>query len=76
MYVLYGPWIQWLFVADAALMGGHYKTDIISIVTSGTSHPGSDLVVPLVLCTVAYNGWGTSIVLQVFRDSANTIENG
>ena len=52
MYVLYGPWIQWLFMAGAALVGGHNRTDIISSV----DHLRSDLVMPLVLCMVACNG--------------------
>jgi hypothetical protein len=38
-------------LASAALMSGHYRTNIIS----GVGHPRSDLVVPLVLCTVACN---------------------
>jgi hypothetical protein len=38
---------------------GHYKTDIISSV----GHPRSDLVVQLVLYTVAYKIWGTGVVL-------------
>jgi hypothetical protein len=71
MCVLYGPWIQWLFVTGATLMGGHYRTVIISNV----DHPRSDSVVSLVLCTVACNNWGTGIVLQVPRDSANPAEN-
>ena len=57
--MLYGPWIQWLFVAGIALTGGHYRTDIIS----GVGHPRSDLVVPLMLCIVACDIWGTGIVL-------------
>ena len=66
-------WIRWLFVAGIALMGGHYKTDIIS----GVGHLRSDSgVLPLVLCTVACNGWGTGIVLQVPRDNANPTKNG
>jgi hypothetical protein len=28
--VLYGPWIQWLFVASITLTGSHYETNIIS----------------------------------------------
>ena len=36
------------FMAGAALIGDHYRIDIISSV----GHPRSDLVVPLVLCTV------------------------
>jgi hypothetical protein len=67
--VLYGPWIQWLFVDSTALKGGHYRTDIISNV----GHLRSHLVVPLVLYMVACNGWDTGIVLQVPRDSANPI---
>jgi hypothetical protein len=59
VYVLYGPWIQWLFVASIALKGDHYKTDI----NSGVGHRRSDSVMPLILCTVVCNGWGTDIVL-------------
>jgi hypothetical protein len=72
MYVLYVPWIQWLFMAGVALMDGHYKTSIIS----GVSHLRLDLVVPLVLCTVACNIQGTRIVLQVPWDSANPAKKG
>jgi hypothetical protein len=60
------------FVADIALTGGHYRMDIISRV----GHPRSDSVVPLVLCTVAYNIRGTDVVLQVPWDSANPVGNG
>jgi hypothetical protein len=42
------------FVTSATLMGGHYMTYIISSV----AHSRSNLVVPLVLWTVAYNDWG------------------
>jgi hypothetical protein len=59
MCYLYGPWIQWSFVADAALAGGHYIMDFISSV----GQPRSDLVVALVIRTVACNGWGIGIVL-------------
>jgi hypothetical protein len=72
MCELYGPWIQWLFVAGVALKGSHHKTDIIS----GVGHPRSDSVMLLVLYMVACNGWGTDIVLLVLRDSANPAENG
>ena len=72
MYVLYWPWIQWLFVASATLMSGHYRTYI----TNGVGHLSSDLVVPLILCMTMYNIWGTSIVLQVPQDNANLAENG
>jgi hypothetical protein len=64
---LYECWIQWLFVAGAALKGNHYRIDIIS----GVVHPRSDLVVLLVLCMITCNGWATGIVLQVPRDSVN-----
>jgi hypothetical protein len=60
------------FVTDVVLMGGHYRTDIIS----GIGHSRSESVVPLVLCMVAYNNWGTGIVLQVPWDSANPTDNG
>jgi hypothetical protein len=53
-------------------MVGHYRTDIISDV----GHLRLDSVVPLVLCMVAYNGWGTDIVQQVSWDSANPAEKG
>jgi hypothetical protein len=69
--MLYGPWIQWLFVIDVALMGGHNKMDIIR----GVGHLRSDSIVPLVLCMVKYNIWGTDVVLQVHRNSTNPIEN-
>jgi hypothetical protein len=59
-----------LFVVDATLKGGHYRMNIIS----GVGHPWSDSVMPLVLCTVAYNGWGIDIVLQVPRHNANPAE--
>ena len=72
MCELYGPWIQWLFVAGIALTGSHYKTDIISSV----DHLRSDLVIPLVLCTVACNGWSTDIFLLVPQDKANLAEKG
>ena len=71
MCKLYGPWIQWLFVADAALTGDHYRTDIIS----GMGYLGLNSVVPLVLCTLACNGWDIDIVLQIPHDSANFAEN-
>jgi hypothetical protein len=49
------------FMADAALIGSHYMTNIIS----GVGHPRLDSVVPLVLCTVVYNIRGIGVVLQV-----------
>jgi hypothetical protein len=53
-------------------MDSHYKTNI----TSSGGHPRLDLIVPLVLCKVACNGWGTGIVLQVSQDNINLAENG
>ena len=53
-------------------MDGHYRMDIISSV----GHPRSNSIVPLVLCTVACNGWGTGIVLEVPQDNTNSAENG
>ena len=47
------------FVTNAALMDDHYMANIISYV----GHPRSNLVMPLMLCMVAYNGRGTCIVL-------------
>ena len=46
------------FVTNTALMDSHYKTyTIISV-----GHPRSNLVISLMLRTVAYNGQGTGIV--------------
>jgi hypothetical protein len=70
--VLYGLCIQWLFVVGTALMGGHYRTDIIS----GVGHSRSNSIVLLLICMVACIGWGIDIILQVSRDSANLIEKG
>ena len=61
-----------MFVTGVALMGGHYKIDI----NSGVGHLRLDSIVPLVLSTVACNGWGIDIVLQVPRDNVNPAENG
>jgi hypothetical protein len=72
MCELYGPWIQWLFIAGVALTGGHYRMNVIR----GVGHPRSDSVVPLVLRMVASNDWGTGIVLQVLRDNANPVKKG
>jgi hypothetical protein len=55
------------FMIVAALTGGYYRTNIIS----DMGHRRSDSIVPLVLCTVAYNIWGTGVVSQIPRDSAN-----
>jgi hypothetical protein len=60
------------FVAGVDLMSSHYRTDIISNV----GHPRSNVVMSLVLCMVACNGWGTGIILQVPRDNANPAEKG
>ena len=60
------------FVTSTALMGSHYRTDIINDV----SHPRLDSVAQLVLCMVAYSGRDTDIVLQVTCDNANLVENG
>ena len=59
------------FMADAALIDGHYKIDIISIV----GYPRSDSVMLLVSCMITYNIQGTGIVLQVTRDSADFAGN-
>jgi hypothetical protein len=56
-------------VASTALTGGHYKMDIISDV----GHSRSASVVPLVLCMIACDIQGTSIVLVPW-DSANPVE--
>jgi hypothetical protein len=55
-----------------ALMGGHYKTYIIS----GVSHPRSDLIMSLMLWKVAYNIQSINVVLQVTRNIANPAEKG
>ena len=60
------------FVAGTALVGDHYRMDIINIM----GHLRSDSVMPLVLCMVVYNIRGTVIVLQVSRDSVNLSEKG
>ena len=60
------------FMIGTALMGSHYRTNIIS----GVGHPKSDSVVLQVLCTVVYNGQATGIVLQVPQDSNNPAEKG
>jgi hypothetical protein len=60
------------FMANATLMGGHYRTNIISSV----GHLRLNLVVPPVLCTVAYNIWGIDVVLHVPWDSANLAVKG
>jgi hypothetical protein len=60
------------FMADAALTNCHYRMDIIS----GVGHLRSDSIVLLVLCTVAYNIRGTSIVLQVPQDNTNPTKKG
>jgi hypothetical protein len=60
------------FMAGTALTGCHYRTNIIN----GVGHPRSDLVVSLMLYTVAYNIRSTSVVLQVPRNNANPVGNG
>ena len=60
------------FMANVALMGGHYKMDIISNV----GHLRLDSVMPLVLCMVVCNIQGTGVVLQVPHDSVNPAKNG
>ena len=59
------------FVINSALTGNYYRTYIISSV----GHLRSNSVGLLVLWTVAYNIWGTSIVLQVPRDNVNPSKN-
>jgi hypothetical protein len=68
---LYGPWIQWLFMANTALMGRSLQ----DICLSDMGHPRLDSIMLLVLRTVVCNGWGTGIVPQVSQESANPIEN-
>jgi hypothetical protein len=60
------------FVTAAALIGGHYKIDIIN----GVGHLRLNLVMPLVLCMTADNIRGTSVVLQVPWDNVNPDEKG
>ena len=59
------------FVIGTFLMDGHYRIDIIS----GVGHSRSDLVVSLMLCTIAYNIQGIEVALQVHQDSVNPAEN-
>jgi hypothetical protein len=66
-----GPRSSSYFVTSVALMGGHYRTDIINSI----GYPRSDSVLPLALYMVAYNIQGTSVVLQVPRDNVNLTEN-
>jgi hypothetical protein len=47
------------FVVSVALMGSHYRTNIIS----GVGYSRSELVILLVLCTVVYNIQSTGVVL-------------
>ena len=47
------------FMIGAALTSSHYRTVIIS----GVGHPRSDSIMPLLLCTVAYNIRDTGVVL-------------
>ena len=70
--VLYGGFGSNSFVTKVQPfpLDGHYKTYIIS----GMRHSRSDSVVPLVLCMIACNGWGTDIILQVPRESPNPVE--
>jgi hypothetical protein len=58
------------FMTGTALMGGHYRMYIIS----GMGHLKLNLVVLLMLWTIAYNIWDTGVALQVFRDSVNLDE--
>jgi hypothetical protein len=60
------------FVTGVALTSDHYRMEVIN----GVGYPRSDSIVPLVLCTVAYNIWGTDVVLHVPWNSANPTENG
>jgi hypothetical protein len=60
------------FMASATLTDSHFMMDIIGNV----DHPTLNSIMLLVLCTVAYNIRGTGIVLQVSRDSANSVGNG
>jgi hypothetical protein len=53
------------FVTGAALMDSHYRTNIIR----GVGHLRSNSIVSLVLCIVAYNIWGTCVVLEIPLDS-------
>jgi hypothetical protein len=58
------------FMTGVTLMGGHYRTDIISSV----GYLRLESVMPLVLCTVAYNIRGTGVILKVHQNSANPVE--
>jgi hypothetical protein len=60
------------FVIGATLTSDHYRTYIIS----GVDYPRLDSIVPLVLCTVAYNFRGTIVILQVSQNNVNPAKNG
>jgi hypothetical protein len=45
-------------------------------IISGVGHSRSNSTMLLVLCTVAYNIWDTSVILQVPRDSVNPAGKG
>jgi hypothetical protein len=60
------------FVTSVALMSSHYWMNIIS----GVDHLRLASVVTLVLCMVAYNIYGTSVVLHVSWDNTNPVEKG
>ena len=47
------------FMIGATLTDSHYRANIISSV----GHLRSDPIMPLMLCTIAYNIQGTSVVL-------------
>jgi hypothetical protein len=56
--------VSWI---GATLMGGHYDGHHYSM------RARSNLVTPLVLCTIVYNCQGTNIVLQVHQDNTNLL---
>ena len=55
---------------------GQHSLNGRSLQDGRVGHPKSNLVVPLVLYTVACNGWGIDIVLQVPQDSTNPAKKG
>jgi hypothetical protein len=50
--IMGGLWIHWFLDLDATISNGSVTTRRMSLV--GVGHSGSDMIVPLMLCTVCY----------------------